>query len=285
MRLLLFGANGQVGTEIRLESARRGVTLEAVDRETCDLTQPGSAAALIERTEACDGVINAAAYTAVDKAESEAELAEAVNAYAPGEMAEACVARGIPLIHYSTDYVFAGDATTPYRENDPTGPLGVYGRSKLEGEARVLAAGGHAAIVRLAWVFSAHGGNFVKTMLRVGKERGHLRVVDDQIGKPTPAAPAARAALDMIAPLAADTLKSGIYHFSGDRALSWAAFAREIFEVADLDVTVEPITTAEYPTPAKRPAWSVLDTAKIENTFGIAAPDWRAELEHVIAAL
>ncbi|PHR70208.1 sugar nucleotide-binding protein, partial [Henriciella sp.] len=191
MRILLFGPNGQVGTEIRRQAHASGLEVVPAGREAVDLSKPGAAATLISQSD-CDGVINASAYTAVDKAETEAELAGAVNTDAPAAMAEACAAAGLPFVHYSTDYVFDGTSSRPYRETDPTSPLGVYGRTKADGEAAVMAAGGTAAVIRLAWVFSAHGANFVKTMLRVGPERGGVRVVADQVGKPTPATDAAR---------------------------------------------------------------------------------------------
>ncbi|KCZ85702.1 dTDP-4-dehydrorhamnose reductase [Hyphomonas adhaerens MHS-3] len=284
MRILLFGASGQVGYEAQRLAAGEGITLVALDRAAADLTNPGEAARLIAETE-CDAVINAAAYTAVDKAESETDLAMAVNGVAPGEMAAACAAKGVPFIHFSTDYVFPGDAVEPYTELDATGPQGAYGRTKLAGEEAVLGAGGAAAVLRLSWVFSGHGNNFVKTMLRVGQERGSVRVVDDQIGKPTPASGAAQAAFAVAKRLVADPSVGGLYHFAGDRAVSWAGFAREIFEVAGLEVPVEPITTDEFPTPAQRPPWSVLDTSRFEAVFGRPAPDWRAELVRIIPAL
>ena len=284
MRILLFGASGQVGYEAQRLAGGEGVTLVALDRAAADLTKPGEAARLIAETQ-CDAVINAAAYTAVDKAESEIDLAMAVNGVAPGEMAAACVAKGVPIIHFSTDYVFPGDASEPYTELDATGPQGAYGRTKLAGEEAVLGAGGAVAVLRLSWVFSGHGNNFVKTMLRLGRERGAVRVVADQTGKPTPASSAALAAFTAAKRLAADPSAAGLYHFAGDRAVSWADFAREIFDVAGMDVPVEAITTDQFPTPAKRPAWSVMDTSRFEAVFGRPAPNWRDELVRIIPAL
>lgn len=284
MRVLVFGAGGQVGKETVRCARPAGADAVAVDRRTCDVAVPGAASAFI-RASIPDAVINAAAYTAVDKAETEPDLAEAVNAAAPGEMARACAELGVPFVHLSTDYVFDGAASQPYRETDETGPLGVYGRTKLDGEKAVAAAGGAFAILRLSWVFSAHGANFVKTMLRLSGERDRVRAVADQTGKPTPASAAAAASLIAARALAADKSLSGVYHFAGDKQIVWADFARTIFDMAGRDVIVEPITTAEYPTPAKRPRYSVLDTRKFEETFGLAAPSWRDGLGAVLVDL
>ncbi|GAB4521615.1 MAG: dTDP-4-dehydrorhamnose reductase [Amphiplicatus sp.] len=283
MRVLLFGANGQVGTEIR-RRAGGDVAIVALDRARCDLREPGAPARAIT-AEACDAVVNAAAYTAVDRAESEPDLAARVNAEAPREMAVAAAAKGVPLVHLSTDYVFDGAAARPYREDDPVAPLGVYGATKLKGEEAVAAAGGAHAILRLSWVFSAHGSNFVKTMLRLARERPALRVVADQRGKPTPAAGAAEAALLAARALLADPAKTGLYHFAGDAPASWADFAEAIMAEAGLAVPVERIATADFPTPARRPKWSVLDTAKFERVFARPAPSWRAGLRAVVAEL
>jgi dTDP-4-dehydrorhamnose reductase len=284
VRLLLFGANGQVGTEIRRRAASLGHDFVALDRDAADLSLQGAAAAAIERT-ACDAVVNAAAYTAVDKAETEADAAFAANANAPAEMARAAAAKGVPFIHLSTDYVFDGASASPYLETDATNPLGVYGRSKLEGEEGVAAAGGAHIILRLSWVFSAHGTNFVKTMLRLAADRDTVRVVADQIGKPTPAAAAADAAMTVAAALARDPGKFGIYHFAGDDEVSWADFAEAIFAASGSKTRVERIATAEYPTAAKRPAYSVLSTNKIEAKFGIKPANWRAGLIDVVREL
>jgi dTDP-4-dehydrorhamnose reductase len=284
MRAIVFGAGGQVGKEVLRCARPAGADAVGVGRSICDLTVPGAAAAII-RAGACDAVFNAAAYTAVDRAETEPDLAAAINIAAPGEMARACAELGIPFVHFSTDYVFDGAASRPYRETDATGPLGVYGRTKLDGEKAVAAAGGASAILRLSWVFSAHGSNFVKTMLRLSSERHRLRVVADQTGKPTPASAAAAAALVVARALAADRSLSGVYHIAGDEPVVWADFARTIFDMAGRGAIVEPITTAEYPTPAKRPLYSVLDTRKFEETFGLAAPSWRDGLGAVLVEL
>lgn len=284
MRVLLFGSNGQVGTEIGRRARAAGVEIVPVGRAECNLAERGAARMLLKTAE-CDAVINAAAYTAVDRAQAERNLADAVNALAPGEIARACAARSLPLVHLSTDYVFDGASVRPYREDDATGPINVYGETKLGGEEAVAAAEGAYAILRLSWVFSAHGSNFVKTMLRLASEKPTVRVVADQRGKPTAAADAADAAIAIARALRDDASKSGVYHYAGDEATSWAGFASAIFESADLTTKVTRITAAEYPTPARRPAYSVLDTAKIRKTFGIAPPSWRDSLKRVVREL
>jgi dTDP-4-dehydrorhamnose reductase len=284
MRVLLFGPGGQIGTEIRRRAPARSFTIIAAARSAADLARPGEAAALIGAT-ACDLVVNAAAYTAVDQAESEPDLAEAVNARAPGEMARAAAKKRVSFIHLSTDYVFDGAAAHPYRETDLPAPLNVYGATKLRGEESVAEAGGAYAILRHSWVFSAHRTNFVKTMLKSGAERDIVQVVADQRAKPTPAAAAAEAILAVAAGLAADPDKSGLYHFAGDEAVSWAEFAEAIFREARLEAAVERIESKDFPRPARRPASSALDMTKIGRAFGIAAPSWRRGLKDVIREL
>ena len=291
LKLLMFGATGQVAREVR---ARLPATweLEALSRQEADLADPQACARRIANTTA-DVVLNAAAFTAVDKAEQEEALATTINGEAPGHMAFAAAARGLPFLHLSTDYVFAGSGTAPWQPSDALGPLSAYGRSKLVGEQAVQAAGGRFAIVRTSWVFSAHGQNFVKTMLRLGAERSSLRVVGDQVGGPTPAAAIADLLLRLAARFAtadgaaqgSDTSPGGLYHFSGSPDVSWADFAREIFRQARLPVTVEDIATAEYPTPAQRPANSRLDCSATEAALGVPRPDWRAHLAATLQAL
>lgn len=284
MRLLVFGRSGQVATELARQApvmARVAADLTVLGRDAADLSDPDAARRAIA-AHAPDAVINAAAWTAVDKAEESEAAAHALNAEAPRAMAEACAARSIPFLHVSTDYVFDGSGTRPWREADPVAPLGAYGRTKLAGEAAVRAAGGHWAILRTAWVFSAHGGNFVKTMLRLSETRDRLDIVADQVGCPTPAADIAAALLTM-----ADRMQrgqpGGVYHFAGQPPVSWADFARAIFEGAGRAVTVADIPTADYPTPARRPLNSRLDCAAIARDFGIPAPDWRAGLDTVLS--
>lgn len=279
MTLLVFGHSGQVATELRAMAS-----LTALGRDAADLSDPAACAAAIHAHRP-RAVINAAAYTAVDRAESEEHLATTVNGAAPGAMARVCAELEIPFVHISTDYVFAGDGDTPWRPDDPTGPLGAYGRSKLAGELAVRAAGGVHAILRTSWVVSAHGNNFVKTMLRLGAEREALTVVADQIGGPTPARAIASACLSVVEQLGADPAKTGTYHFAGAPDTSWAGFARAIMAEAGLSCSVQDIPSSAYPTPAKRPANSRLDCTATEATFGIARPDWRDAIAEIIREL
>ena len=278
--LLVFGRSGQVATEL----GRLAPDARFLGRDVADLTDAAACAALI-RDSGCAAVINAAAHTAVDRAESEPDLARAINAAAPAAMAAACAALGVPFVHISTDYVFDGSSDRPRVETDPTGPLGVYGATKLAGEQGIAAAGGQWAVLRTSWVFSAHGANFVKTMLRLGAEREELRVVADQHGGPTPAADIAAACLTMVRAMQADASRGGIYHFSGAPDTTWAGFAREIMAQAGLACRIADIASSDYPTPARRPANSRLDCAAIGRDFGIARPDWRAGLAKVLLEL
>ncbi|MDP5220683.1 dTDP-4-dehydrorhamnose reductase [Ruegeria sp. 2205SS24-7] len=276
MSILVFGKTGQVAREL---ARHAGVT--CLDRAAADLSKPGTCAAAI-RAARPQAVINAAAYTAVDRAEEEEALASAINGTAPGEMAQECAALGIPFVSLSTDYVFSGIGETPWSPEDATGPLGAYGRSKLVGEQAIVAAGGAYAILRTSWVVSAHGNNFVKTMLRLGAERDHLTIVADQIGGPTPARAIAAACLDMVQQLAADPGKAGIYHFAGTPDVSWAGFAREIFAQAGLTCAVEDIPSSAYPTPARRPLNSRLDCSSLQTVFGISRPGWKTGLRDIL---
>ena len=280
MRALVFGRTGQVATEL----ARLLPDATFLGRDDADLTRPEDCAKAVAAAEA-DVVINAAAYTAVDKAESDEETATLVNGAAPAAMARAAAARGLPFLHVSTDYVFDGSGDRPWRPDDATGPLGAYGRSKLAGEEGVRAAGGDHAILRTSWVFSAHGGNFVKTMLRLGAERDALTIVADQVGGPTAAADIADALVRMAQAFAAGQGTAGTYHFSGAPDVSWADFAREIFAQAGLDCAVSDIPTSAYPTPARRPLNSRLDCTALQQAFGIARPDWRHSLTRVLEEL
>lgn len=277
MSLLVFGKTGQVARELQ----RRAPDAIFLGRDAADLSDPAACAAAIDKIRPT-AVINAAAYTAVDAAESEEPLATRINGDAPGAMARACARLGCPFVHISTDYVFDGSGTTPWPVDAPTGPLGAYGRSKLSGEQAVRAPGGVHAILRTSWVVSAHGRNFVKTMLRLGAEREKLTIVADQVGGPTPAGDIAEACLAMAGQLAKDPSKSGTYHFSGAPDVSWADFARAIFARAGLACEVEDIPTSAYPTPAARPANSRLDCSATLSAFGIARPDWRNGLSTII---
>lgn len=279
MTFLVFGKTGQVATELaRFE----GVT--CLGREEADLTDPGACEAVIAASTAT-AVINAAAYTGVDKAEEDRDTAMIVNAMAPTAMAAAAAAKGIPFVQISTDYVFDGSGEAPWQPQASTGPLGVYGASKLGGERGVAAAGGVHAILRTSWVFSAHGNNFLKTMLRLSETRDTLRVVADQIGGPTPAADIAQACVEIARALISEPDKAGLYHFSGAPEVSWADFAREIFAAAGRDITVEDIPTSAYPTPAERPLNSRLDCSSLMANFGINRPDWRAATQRIVERL
>ena len=296
MTVLVFGGNGQVGQELLralsplgevVATTRSGTLPDGSACEVADFNQPDSLPALLDRLQP-SAVINAAAYTAVDRAEQEPEAALRANAQAPGGIARGCAAHGVPLVHYSTDYVFDGQDNTPYREEEPTAPLGVYGTSKRNGEDAVRAAGGRHLIFRTAWVYAAHGANFLRTMLRVGAERDALRVVADQIGTPTPAA--------LIADVTARALQhpgelSGTWHLTASGQTSWHGFAEAIFaEALAAGVlvkapTVEAIPSSEYPTPAKRPSWSVLDNRKLQQDFGLVLPAWQDGLKRVMAEI
>lgn len=278
--LLVFGQRGQVATEI----ARLAPDARFLGRTTIDLARPASCAEAIAALRP-DMIINAAAWTAVDDAETNEAAARIVNAEAPAAMAREAARHRIPFLHLSTDYVFPGGGNQPWRPDDTTGPLSAYGRTKLAGEQAVRKAGGTQAILRTSWVFSAHGGNFLKTMLRAGQNHDSLNVVADQIGGPTPAAAIARACLVIVRELAATPNKSGTYHFSGVPDVSWADFAREIFRQAGLLVAVNDIATAEWPSPAPRPLNSRLDNSKTSETFGIGRPDWCKAVSEILQEL
>ena len=288
--ILVFGRTGQVAREIARAAEAGGTPARLLGREEADLADPEACARIVAEAEA-DAVINAAAYTAVDRAEQEEALATAINGHAPAAMARAAAARGLPFVHVSTDYVFGGPGAEagPHAPDAPTAPPGAYGRSKLAGEEGVRAAyeeagGGPHVVLRTAWVFSAHGSNFARTMLRLGAERAALRVVDDQRGGPTPAASIARALLT-IADRLREGAPSGTHHLAGAPDTSWAGFAREIMARAGLSCAVEGIGTVDYPTPAARPADSRLDCRSLRAAFGIARPDWREGLDDVLREL
>lgn len=280
MKALVFGSTGQVAQELRVRLP------EAVflSRAEADLRAPETCAAAIAASDA-EVVINAAAYTAVDQAESDEATAMLVNGLAPAAMARAAAARGLPFLHISTDYVFDGSGTRPWQPDADTGPLGSYGRTKLAGEHGIHAAGGRFAILRTSWVFSAHGTNFVKTMLRLGKTRDTLSVVADQIGGPTAAGDIAAALIEMGRLLSLGLGAPGTYHFAGTPDVSWAAFAREIFRQAGLKTQVTDIPSQAYPTPARRPQNSRLDCSTTETVFGIVRPDWHKSLNKVLKDL
>ena len=285
MKLMVTGRTGQVGRELERLAWPSGWRVAAFDHAGLDIARREAVFAAVAEARP-DLVINAAAYTAVDRAESESEAAWAGNAEGPGHLAAACRDSGIPLVHISTDYVFDGSKKGPYREDDPVNPLGVYGRSKEAGERAVREALPEHVILRTAWVYSAHGNNFVKTMLRLAGERPGLRVVADQHGAPTSAADIAGAIAAVARQIASGNRRWGTYHFTGGGATTWHGFAEAILvEAAPFrgpPPKVEAIATADYPTPAKRPANSVLDCGRIGEVFGIAQRPWRAALADVI---
>lgn len=292
MKILLLGGNGQLGRELRrslpalgevIVGTRDGAGADAV----ADFDQPHSLAALIGGVKP-DVVVNAAAYTAVDKAETDVDSAFRINAEAPAAIAGACRAIDALLLHYSTDYVFDGRATRPYLEDDVTGPLGVYGASKLAGEHAIRDSGARHVILRTAWVYASHGKNFLLTMLRLAAERDELRVVADQYGAPTPAAWIADSTVGL---LHHGVVESGTWHLTAGGETNWHGFATAIMDEAHAlglllrKPSVLPIRTADYPTPAHRPAYSVLDTARLQKDFGIVPPDWLDGLQATLRKL
>lgn len=283
MRIAVFGGSGQVATELR-RRVPAGVTLDMVGRDRADFSDPDQVFKIAAGLDA-DAVINAVAYTAVDKAEDEEDLATTINGTSVDWLGNACAATGTPLVHISTDYVFDGSGETSWTPEDATGPMGAYGRSKLAGETALAAHSDlKSAVLRTSWVFSAHGGNFVKTMLKYGAERDVMRVVDDQIGGPTPAADIADACFQIAAALKGGA-NGGVHHFAGTPDVSWADFACEIFSASGLNTKVEKIPSSDYPTPATRPANSRLNCSSLTNTYSIERPDWRIGLQDVLKEL
>lgn len=287
--ILVTGGSGQLGTELQRCTWPQGYEVVAIDAADLNLTDTAAIAAKVAERP-WSAVINGAAYTAVDKAESDLVTAWAVNAMAPAAFGEACAKAGISLIQVSTDYVFAGNKQDAWEVDDPVAPLSVYGASKLGGELAVRTSGARHVIVRTAWVVSAHGNNFVKTMLRVGADRNTLAVVDDQRGSPTSAADLAQALMTITLRLIEDEAAPiGTYHFSNAGETSWAGFATEIFRQSGVRggvmANVTPITTDQYPTPAQRPANSLLSHAAISAAYGIQPRPWQDALEDILDEL
>jgi dTDP-4-dehydrorhamnose reductase len=283
MRILITGKNGQVGTELsRLYQSRGDVVLTG--REECDLSSEQAIRDTVGRVKPTI-IINAGAYTAVDQAEKEPVLCFAINARAPQVLAQEAARLDALLIHYSTDYVFNGEKAQPYLESDSISPVNVYGESKAAGEAAIAEATTRYLVLRTSWVYGAHGKNFLRTMLRLGAERPELRVVDDQLGAPTSAAAIASAT----ARLVEESLSSapGIYHMTAGGSTSWCGFARAIFDAGVLSTQprVQPISSADYPTPARRPANSVLSNDKFAHAFGFRLPTWQQQLNEVLAGM
>ncbi|MFG1478115.1 dTDP-4-dehydrorhamnose reductase [Xanthobacter sp. V4C-4] len=285
MRILLLGAGGQLGRELTDRAREGGLALTGLDHTALDICDPAAVARAMEAVRP-DVVVNAAAYTAVDKAESEPQLAARINAFAPAHIAERCERYRTPLIHVSTDYVFDGTKPTPYVEQDPIAPLGVYGRTKAAGEAAVRSAAERHVIVRTSWVYGPHGNNFLKTVLRLARERDRLGIVADQQGCPTATRDLAGALLAAAEVATSGDARWGTYHFAGDGATSWHGFAAEIVRAAGPRLgrspEVSPIATADYPTAAQRPANSQLASDLFHRTFGFRAAPWRERVAEVV---
>lgn len=284
-RILLIGATGQVGWELMRTLAPLGEVAAASICGTygplVDLADPAALERLIADAEP-RLIVNAAAYTAVDKAESEPELARLINADACGVIGGQARRLGAGVLHYSTDFVFAGDGDSPYREEDPTGPLGVYGATKLDGEGQLLDSGAAAVVLRTSWVYGARGQNFLRTMQRLFRERDRVNVVDDQVGAPTWSRMLAEVSAQILArsltgDLDLDQVR-GVYHCSGAGQTSWYGFARAVWEAGVYSAKLAPIPSSAYPTPARRPAYSVLDNQRFQETFGLTLPDWQHSL-------
>ena len=285
--ILVTGANGQLGNELReLSVLYPDFTFTFIGRSELDLSNSAAIQAWFH-DKLFDVIINCAAYTAVDKAESEQALAKAINTTAVDTLARIAKEKAIALIHISTDYVFDGKNFKPYSETDPTDPQAIYGQTKLDGELAMLAINpANSIIIRTSWVYSSFGNNFVKTMLRLGKEREELGVIYDQVGTPTSARDLAQAILSIIQhPKLSAQKETAIYHFSNEGVCSWYDFALAIFELSDIHCTVKPIETLDYPTPAKRPHYSLLNKAKIKNTFEITIPYWKDSLQACLDVL
>ena len=290
MRIAVTGTAGQVVTSLLERGKAADHEVIAIGRPDLDLADPASVVRALEAARP-DVIVSAAAYTAVDKAESEPDLAHAVNGAGAGAVAQAASKFDVPVIHISTDYVFDGTLDRPYVETDPTGPTGVYGASKLAGERAVLAASDNSAVLRVAWVYSPFGGNFVKTMLRLAADRDELGVVGDQVGNPTNALAIADAIFQVATNMVSDRSLElrGVFHMTAPGEASWADFAEAIFAASTArggpSASVRPIGTADYPTPATRPANSRLDCTRIAKVHGVTLPDWRTSLDEVMDRL
>lgn len=280
MKILVTGSNGQLGSELR-DQVKKYIQddFNFVGREEMPLDDLAKINEILDQYNP-DLIVNAAAYTAVDKAESEPELADKVNHLAVAKIADWVKAHNARLIHVSTDYVFQGNSSTPLKENEETDPINIYGLTKHKGEQAIVESGADAVIVRTAWVYSTYGANFVKTMIRLMAERDEISVISDQIGSPTYAYDLAIAILTIVH---SEKWKSGIYHYSNEGQISWYDFAVAIREISSLDCKINPIPTEQYPTPAKRPQYSLLDKTKIKDTFGIEVPNWKDSLEEMLA--
>ena len=287
MKIAITGANGQLGSEFRFISNQyEGYTFDFLDREKLDIGNEKSILSYFQSKQSPDLLINCAAYTAVDKAEEEIELAQLINAKAPHYLAKACAEFDCKLIHYSSDYVYHINKDEGLVETDLTQPKGVYAATKLEGEKLLLGANPNAIIIRTSWVYSSFGNNFVKTMIRLGKDRDRLNIVSDQIGTPTYARDIAESTMQVIKQIANPAFENyGIYNFSNAGITNWADFAKKIFELENIKCEVYPITSAEFGAKADRPLWSVLSKEKIETTFGLKINHWEESLKKCLEEL
>ena len=284
-KVLVTGANGQLGWELaQAAGSFPAFEFVFVDRNAMDLSNPAEFEAVIALF-APDAIINTAAYTAVDKAETETELAHTINAEAVAQLAKIAKQKNIPFITYSTDYVFNGNATTPYLTDTTLAPVNYYGKTKADGEQMALAKNPATIIIRTSWVFSSHGNNFVKTMMRLMKDKDALNIVGDQKGRPTYAKDLALATIQIIKALNEGKSIKGVYHYANTGETTWFGFAEKIKAFAGLTCNLTAISTAQFPTPAKRPTYSVLDTQKIENELGITIPNWETALKQCIDQL
>ncbi|MBP8789843.1 MAG: dTDP-4-dehydrorhamnose reductase [Breznakibacter sp.] len=282
MQILVTGVNGQLGSELRELSVNSKYDFLFTDVNELDLCNKTELFTFFEKNQ-IDVMINCAAYTAVDKAETDVEMARSVNAIAVKNLVEVAQTHAVKLIHVSTDYVFNGNHYQPLQEEDAVSPLGIYGETKREGENYVLESDIDGTVIRTSWLYSSHGNNFVKTMMRLGKERSELGVIFDQIGTPTYARDLAKAILIMVK--AGEPFRNKLYHFSNEGVASWYDFAKAIMEIAEIDCQVKPIGTADYPTPAKRPHYSVMSKTRIKQDYGLEIPYWRDSLKECIGIM
>lgn len=289
LRIAIIGKTGQLARALLHEGEERGYEIIALDRQVLDLTSSADEinSTIAKLPSGIDALIIAAAFTDVDGAETQADLAYAINATAPAIIARACAEHGIPLIHVSSDYVFDGETTIPYLPSDDTDPLGVYGASKLDGELAVLDSGARSLILRTSWLYDSEGKNFLTTMMRLARDKNTIAVVDDQIGRPTYVGDLAKAVLKATEVFVNDAeMETSVYHITnGGEPVSWAGFARAIFQSKSLNVKVEDIPTSDYPTAAERPAYSVLDTDSFERSFRHPLPDWQSGLRAALDTL
>lgn len=285
MNILITGSNGQLGSEIRaLATGYPQMRFVFTDVAELDITN-GTEVERFCSEHQIQGIVNCAAYTAVDKAESDEALARKINVEGPANLAAAAAKVGAKLIQISTDYVFNGLSYIPLKESDDIDPIGVYGLTKADGEKAVLSAGADAVVVRTSWLYSTFGGNFVKTIRKYGAERGHLKVVFDQVGTPTYARDLAKCCLDILAENPTISAKGNVYHYSNEGAISWFDFAHAIIELSGIACTIEPVDSSQFPTAARRPNYSVMDKGKIKADFGVKIPYWRESLKACIEVL